>query len=143
MNKLYTTHSAKETQIIARDFSKTLIGGDMILLKGALGSGKTTFVQGILETLGAKKPYTSPTFIIMKTYTLSPKNQKLLTIYHIDAYRIENHDLLALGWEEILNDMHALVLLEWPERVKKILPPHAKMLQFSHKEGDIREILLP
>jgi tRNA threonylcarbamoyladenosine biosynthesis protein TsaE len=162
----YITHSAEETKHIARNFAKTLVGGDIVLLEGNLGAGKTTFVQGILETLGAEKPYTSPTFVICKSYDLqkaiSNKRQEtnksepscinpnlslvtchLSLVHHIDTYRIESKDLLNLGWEEMIQEKNSIILLEWPERVRDILPAHAKTIFFSHQKGDAREIILP
>ncbi len=144
----HITHSAEETKTLAHTFAKTLCNGNIILLEGNLGAGKTTFTQGILETLGAEKPYTSPTFVIIKTYNLRPttynkKTDFLLTIHHIDAYRISSSDLLNLGWEEMIQEKNSVILLEWPERVRDILPRTAEIIYFTHKEGDIREIILP
>lgn len=157
------THSTQETRDLASAFAKTLCGGDVVLLEGDLGSGKTTFAQGLLEALGAEKPYTSPTFVIIKTYSVkhvthnenqknkiiqSPKTLRttrytLHAVHHIDTYRITSKDLLDLGWEEMIADPHAVTLLEWPERVRDILPPSAKTILFTHKEEDAREIILP
>lgn len=167
----YTTYSAKETRAIARKFTETLSGGDIVLLEGNLGTGKTTFIQGILSALGAKKPYTSPTFVIIKSYTLTNKKEKIKngkkksksvspmdsslvsiphssspvihTVHHIDTYRIESHALLNLGWKEIIQEKNSIIFLEWPERVRDILPTYAKTIQFFHKEENKREIILP
>lgn len=145
MQKEYITHSAEETKKLAEEFSQTLRGGAVILLDGNLGSGKTTFTQGILEVLGAEKPYTSPTFVIMKEYKL-PKSPllttpySLLTVFHIDTYRIESKDLLDLGWKEILEDKSGIILLEWPDRVRDILPQSATTIHFEHARENARKI---
>lgn len=145
MQKEYITESAKETMGVAANFTKTLRGGNVVLLDGDLGSGKTTFAQGILEALGAEKPYTSPTFVIMKEYRLpnSQSNVKsqMSKVFHIDTYRVALKDILDLGWKDLLDDTSALILLEWPERVKDILPVDATIVRFEHAGENVRKII--
>lgn len=161
---VHITQSAQETRQIAKKFAENLCGGDIILLEGNLGSGKTTFVQGILETLNAKRPYTSPTFVIMKTYSVkrvacsakpddqdTEKNSDTLrvtrcalhTVHHIDTYRVKSYDLLNLGWEEMIQEKNSVILLEWPDHIRDILPDRAKTILFSHVKKDVRRITLP
>lgn len=123
MNNMITTHSAEET----RDFGKKLAGeilpGTLLCLSGDLGAGKTTLVQGLLEGLGAKRPYVSPTFVIMKQYDLlSPSITGITRVYHADAYRVEAKDFTEIGFAEWCADKQGLVILEWPERITNILP---------------------
>ncbi|MBP6929579.1 MAG: tRNA (adenosine(37)-N6)-threonylcarbamoyltransferase complex ATPase subunit type 1 TsaE [Candidatus Moranbacteria bacterium] len=123
MNNMITTHSAEET----RDFGKKLTGeilpGTLLCLSGDLGAGKTTLVQGLLEGLGAKRPYVSPTFVIMKQYDLlSPSITGITRVYHADAYRVEAKDFTEIGFAEWCADKQGLVILEWPERITNILP---------------------
>ncbi len=123
MNNMITTHSAEET----RDFGKKLTGeilpGTLLCLSGDLGAGKTTLVQGLLEGLGAKRPYVSPTFVIMKQYDLlSPSITGITRVYHADAYRVEAKDFTEIGFAEWCADKQGLVNLEWPERITNILP---------------------
>lgn len=123
MNNMITTHSAEET----RDFGKKLAGeilpGTLLCLSGDLGAGKTTLVQGLLEGLGAKRPYVSPTFVIMKQYDLfSPSITGIMRVYHADAYRVEAKDFTEIGFAEWCADKQGLVILEWPERITNILP---------------------
>ncbi len=120
---MITTHSAEET----RDFGKKLTGeilpGTLLCLSGDLGAGKTTLVQGLLEGLGAKRPYVSPTFVIMKQYDLlSPSITGITRVYHADAYRVEAKDFTEIGFAEWCADKQGLVILEWPERITNILP---------------------
>lgn len=120
---MITTHSAEET----RDFGKKLAGeilpGTLLCLSGDLGAGKTTLVQGLLEGLGAKRPYVSPTFVIMKQYDLlSPSITGITRVYHADAYRVEAKDFIEIGFAEWCADKQGLVILEWPERITNILP---------------------
>ena len=103
-------------------------------LTGNLGTGKTTFVQGFLRAAGIKKKITSPTFAIVKSYKVkSYKDYK--KIFHIDCYRIEKlKELSGLGLKEILNNPENIVLIEWPERIKKILPKDLIWIKFEYGE---------
>jgi tRNA threonylcarbamoyladenosine biosynthesis protein TsaE len=98
-------------------------GACIICLSGDLGAGKTTFTQGLLKGLKVKGPYTSPTFVIMKHY----KNN----IYHFDAYRVAANDILNLGWEEIIGDKKNIVIVEWADRIKKIIPKNSLWIKFE------------
>jgi len=121
------THTIDETFALASDFVQRAIKNKKIIcLKGDLGGGKTTFAQGILGACGAQKPYTSPTFVIMKEYNVQKTDIK--KIYHIDAYRIGENDMLSLGWDELISDERALVIVEWPENIESILPKDAHMI---------------
>ncbi len=125
--KSIITNTLEETSQLANDFVKNDISGGMVVcLEGDLGSGKTTFTQGILKALGAEGPYTSPTFVIMKEYDID--KQTIKKVYHIDAYRIGGDDMLSLGWNDIISDEHALVIIEWPEKIKDILPQNSYMI---------------
>jgi tRNA threonylcarbamoyladenosine biosynthesis protein TsaE len=92
----------------------------VVAMSGELGSGKTTFVQGVLRACGAEGPFTSPTFTIIKIYDVHFHH--IQKIYHIDAYRIDSDDIMDIGWQDILDDPHALILVEWPEMITKVLP---------------------
>lgn len=123
MNDITTTHSAEET----RDFGKRLAGGllpgTLLCLTGDLGAGKTTLVQGLLEGLGAERPFVSPTFVLMKQYNLSaPSATGIKRVYHADAYRVEAKDFREIGFAEWCADRDGLVILEWPERIADLLP---------------------
>ena len=105
----------------------------VLALAGELGAGKTAFAQGFLRGIGVKKKIASPTFVLIKNYKLKIKNYKLA--YHIDCYRIHKpEELLRLGLKEILNNSQNIVLIEWPERIKKILPKNSVCLKFEHAE---------
>jgi len=148
------TQSFKETQKLGQELAEKLIPGQIICLSGDLGSGKTTFVQGILKELGIERPYTSPTFVIMKEYKKkntkrkkqsTNKSQKtnlqVQNIYHVDAYRIKEKDILNLGWEEIINQPDNLIVVEWAERIKKIIPANAQWINFSWEGKEKRKIV--
>ena len=132
-----TSTSALQTKKLGHSLAEELRGGEVICLSGDLGAGKTTFTQGLLKGLKIKGPYTSPTFAIIKHYKC---NFKLLNVYHIDAYRISSKDLLELGWKDFSGKENSVVILEWPEKVKKIIPEDALWINFkwiSEKEREI------
>ncbi|OGZ52785.1 MAG: tRNA (adenosine(37)-N6)-threonylcarbamoyltransferase complex ATPase subunit type 1 TsaE [Candidatus Ryanbacteria bacterium RIFCSPLOWO2_01_FULL_48_26] len=120
-------------------------GAFIIALSGDLGAGKTTFVQGFARGLGIKKRATSPTFIIFRRFAI-PKveshKSKVESLYHVDAYRIKKSaDLTALGFKEILKDPKNIVLIEWPENIKKILPKTVFWVRFKHGRRELERSL--
>lgn len=101
----------------------------VIALEGELGSGKTTFTQGLAQGLGIKKPVTSPSFILIRRYPLKGGN-----FYHIDCYRVQREgELLELGFKEIISEPRAVIVIEWAEKIKNILPRQYLRIQFSHQ----------
>ena len=121
--KKIISKSKEETQKLAGELLNDLGERRLVLLQGGLGAGKTTFAQGFLRAIGAKGPFTSPTFVVMKKYELG-KNQikKIKSIYHLDCYRVEVQDILEMGWKEIVRNKSSLTLVEWPENISSILP---------------------
>ena len=108
----------------------------VIALSGELGAGKTTFVQGILEEMGAGRPFTSPTFVIMKQYDLLVPLRGIERVYHVDAYRVGEEDLRTQGFAEWASDPNGVVLLEWPERALGLVPEKAIRISIiMEKEG--------
>jgi tRNA threonylcarbamoyladenosine biosynthesis protein TsaE len=102
-----------------------------------LGSGKTTFVQGLAEGLGIKQRIISPTFIIMRSYESGSKN-----FYHVDLYRIESEqDVEGLGLLEFMNDPQNIVVIEWPEKIKNLLPSMRIDIIFNYIDEERREIV--
>lgn len=138
------TKNFKETQRLGEELALRMEGGEVICLEGELGAGKTTFTQGLLKGLGAEGPYTSPTFLIMKQYDLKTKNHPeysgLKAAYHIDAYRVGADDILNLGWEEMIADPKNIIIVEWPERIKEILPENVLKISFESLDEDRRKI---
>jgi len=139
--KTVCTQSFQETQKLGKELVKNLTPGQIICLSGELGTGKTTFVQGLLKGLKVKGPYTSPTFLIMKKYESKVKSPKSKVIYHIDAYRVKEKDILNLGWEEIITQPDNLIVVEWAKRIKKIIPKNAKWINFSWEGEKKRKIV--
>ena len=111
--------SLKETEKFAKKFAKILKGGEVVLLSGDLGAGKTTFVKYILGALGVKTQITSPTFTIMREYAT-----KKFDIYHFDMYRLGGADeAREFGLEDYVfsKNPRSLVFIEWAENVKEML----------------------
>ena len=115
------SNSREQTEKIAQELTKSLKGGEVIALFGDLGTGKTVFVKGLARGLGIKKRITSPTFVFMKSYDLKI-GQKPLTFYHLDLYRIASGlEAQNLGIDELFSS-DSIVVLEWAEKIKDILP---------------------
>jgi tRNA threonylcarbamoyl adenosine modification protein YjeE len=111
----------------------------IIGLKGDLGAGKTTFVQGFALGLGIKKRILSPTFIIFNKYKL--KSNNFDNFYHFDCYRIENYEEMnSIEFEKIILNPKNMVIIEWPEKIKKIVPKNVKILKFRILKKGKREI---
>src|SRR5258706_12927681 len=128
--KTIITNSFEETQKIGYDFAKTLKGGEIIALHGDLGSGKTTFVQGLAAGLGIKRRVISPTFIIMRSYE---EDLRFKNFYHVDLYRIENEkDVEGLGLKEIMQGADNIVAIEWPEKIENLLPENRIDIIFNY-----------
>lgn len=109
-------------------------------LSGNLGGGKTTFLQGFARGLGIKEKVLSPTFVILKKFKL-PAASGFKYFYHIDCYRIKNHkDIVQLGFREIVFGPKNIVAVEWPERIKKVLPQKAVSINFKFIDKNKREI---
>lgn len=99
----------------------------VVALSGELGAGKTTLVQAICAGYGVQQPVTSPTFAIVHRYT-APRS----AVLHLDLYRLQGpRDLENIGWDELLQE-EALVLIEWPERARGLLPAHHVPLELRH-----------
>jgi len=133
--KILITQNSKETKQLALGFVGKISEGTIIALEGDLGSGKTTFTQGLLKGLGVKGPYTSPTFVIMKQYASKTQN-----IYHLDAYRVSSKDILNLGWKEMLAEKNNIIIIEWADRIRKIIPRNAIWIKFEWVSENKRKV---
>lgn len=135
------TNSADETKDFARESAKILKAPTIIALYGHLGSGKTTFIQGLAQGLGIKKRILSPTFVFIRSYSLNDKN--LSKFHHIDLYRLESEQgVAAIGLPEILNDKNAFTAIEWPEKIEFLLPKKILKIKLETLEENKRKILL-
>lgn len=141
------THSERETRKIAKTLGETIRNSKrkkplVIGLVGDLGSGKTTFIKGLAKGLGIKRRLTSPTFLIMRSYKIKVVSYKFL--FHVDAYRIKKpKELVTLGFKEIISDPKNIVVIEWADNVKRLLPKNRLKINFRHgKEENERTMEL-
>ncbi len=137
IRKVFITKSYSETQKLGYSFAKVLKKGDVICLYGELGSGKTTFIQGLAKGLGIKNRIISPTFIMVRNYKL-----KALNFYHLDLYRAEGKEAIeGLGINEITNNMNNIVAIEWAEKLESYLPEKRIDIKFYYQGGNARKIV--
>jgi len=128
--------SEDETLILGEKISQYLSKGDILGLNGDLGSGKTTFVRGILRGLNYEGHVTSPTFTLINEYDAD------LYVIHVDFYREENINRWKnIGFEETMYNSD-LVIIEWSNLIPEILPADIKILQFDHIGINERKIYL-
>ncbi|MDQ5950448.1 MAG: tRNA threonylcarbamoyladenosine biosynthesis protein TsaE [Patescibacteria group bacterium] len=134
-----TTETAEIAKKILEIIEKQEVTGAFVLaLSGELGAGKTTLSQEIGKILEVKETMQSPTFVIMKSYDTSHSIFKKLV--HIDAYRIEKEEeLKVLKLEELFKDKSVLVVIEWPENIKQIIPKDVLRVSIKHKSENERE----
>lgn len=125
------TRCQEETISLGEKFGKLLSKGTTIALKGDLAGGKTTFTKGIGKALNIKSVINSPTFTILKIY------EGDLTLYHIDAYRLENNEY-DLGISEYEQD--GITVVEWPEYYQSYLPKDYIEIDFKYIDDNSREI---
>ena len=141
------SQSKKLGELLAKRFLKKRKQKRALILglKGELGGGKTTFLQGFAKGLGIKEKITSPTFVIMKKFRISTKthNLKPKTFVHIDCYRIEKpKEILDLGFKEIISDSQNLIAIEWAEKIRKIMPQNTIWLKFDFLDKNKRKITI-
>ena len=130
----------KDTKKFAKNFAKILKGGEVVLLGGDLGAGKTTFTKSVLKCLGVKDEVTSPTFTIMRQYS-----GKKFKVYHFDMYRLNNgQEAKEFGLEDYIysKNKNSIVFIEWPENVKDILIGKFIKVQIKRLDETSREFVI-
>jgi len=148
------THTLDETYAVAADFVKEIKGKKratavVVALYGELGSGKTSFVQGIAKALGITETIISPTFILLKKYKRPDlkeqggKRSGFGELIHIDLYRIEDEkELLHFRFDELMKDPKNIICIEWAEKAETLLPKDTIRIYFKHVSEDEREIMI-
>jgi len=130
------TNSVNETKKFASSFAKKLKKSDILCLCGDLGSGKTTFVQGLAKGLGVKGLPTSPSFVLLNIYSGK------FPLYHFDLYRLNNTDEIRnLGYEEFFYG-DGITAIEWAEKLKELTPKKYIEIKFKILEKNKREIII-
>ena len=137
----WSTNSADETRAVGRDIGRSLQRGDVVLLHGDLGAGKTTLTKGIADQLGVVDEIQSPTFTVVAEYP-APLLGRGGWLVHVDLYRLAGAgDLASIGLEEVLERDDAVVVIEWPERAAQAVHAARLMIQID-QHGDRRTISL-
>lgn len=141
----FTTKSAKETKKLGEKIGADLKGGETLALVGDLGSGKTTFVQGLAKGLGIDQRVVSPTFILVRKYGIGIRNNELgiMNFYHIDLYRLEGDvekELANLGFKEIVSGTNNIVVVEWAGKAIGVYPENTVWIEFENLGEDKRKI---
>lgn len=125
--------SEKETKQLGEKFASLLKGGDILLLKGDLGVGKTVFVKGLAKGLKIKKIIQSPSFLLLKIYKIPKdvsKRNRARYFVHFDFYRLKRKkEIEDLGLKEFLKKEN-IIAIEWPEKIEKILPRSKIVINF-------------
>ncbi len=130
----FISTSPENTRDLARAIAAFCSGGEVFLLDGDLGAGKTCFTQGLGAGLGVGEDITSPTFVLHCQY------QGRLELNHIDAYRLEDDTHVeALGFDEFFADNNCVTVIEWPQMLEKILPMGCIHVYISSLSSNERE----
>lgn len=132
----YISKNEQDTIDFAEKFASSLSVGDIVVLTGELGSGKTKFVQGVLKHFNMEDEISSPTFTIVNEYTSDKTN-----VYHFDVYRLEDSDeFYAMGGDEYFSK--GICLIEWGEMIEDVLPkPYIKIIFSKDEEiSDYRKL---
>jgi tRNA threonylcarbamoyladenosine biosynthesis protein TsaE len=131
----FITASAEETRRLGERIGRLLNPGDVLLLSGELGAGKTTFVQGLARGLGFEGSASSKSFVLMGEY------RGHITLYHADLYRLDDpREVQELAIDEVSAD--GVLAVEWPERAPQVLPDEHLRLNFQITGEESRRITL-
>lgn len=140
MTKTYLTASPHQTQKLGRGLAEFLLKNRpknkavVVGLEGDLGGGKTTFLQGLAKGLGIKGRVLSPTFIIIR---------RIENFYHIDCYRIQKpKEILSLGFRKLTNGPKNVVVVEWADRIRRVMPKNTIWVKFEFLDENKRKIVL-
>lgn len=132
------TKSCEETERFAEEWGKNLVGGDVVLLRGDLGAGKTHFVKGLARALGVDDVITSPTFALHNIYY-----GRTLTLNHFDFYRVESsEEVELLGLNEYFGEKSGICAIEWSENVADLLPRNCIVVTLKKLSDCEREIVI-
>jgi tRNA threonylcarbamoyladenosine biosynthesis protein TsaE len=127
-------HTAVIAKALAEEVLRTKPSKKALVigLFGDLGAGKTTFVKAFVRGLGMRRKIISPTFVLMRNFSIKGPYHR---IYHIDAYRVNAKGLSQLGLKDIMNNPDNIVIIEWADRVRNLLPPNTILIDIKHGDG--------
>ncbi|MEK7502912.1 MAG: tRNA (adenosine(37)-N6)-threonylcarbamoyltransferase complex ATPase subunit type 1 TsaE [Patescibacteria group bacterium] len=140
--------SEKETRNFALRLARNIAGlaqdkhAVVLSLEGDLGAGKTAFTKGFAEGLGIKEKIQSPTFVILKIYRVKGIGARVKRLVHVDAYRLKPKDFKVLGWKEFIKNPQNIILVEWGNKIKSILPKNSLRITFEHGKNSKERIII-
>lgn len=135
-NTTRDVENAAAMRQLGRELAALLSIGDVVLLHGDLGAGKTTLTQGVADGLGVEGPVQSPTFTLVREHETPG-----IRLYHLDLYRLDDPgELEDIGYEVFINPPDGVSLIEWPERAGDWLPDRFLLIQIEHLGGDRRSV---
>ena len=136
-----TSGSEDETRALGATLADWLEPGDVVLLHGDLGAGKTTFAKGIAGALGIVDVVSSPSFALVNEYAV-PTGGAIVKLFHLDLYRLVETDLDGIGYDDLLATTNAVTIIEWPERAGGHLPDRYLLLDIAAAGERRRQIRL-
>lgn len=135
VKKTVTTTSPEETQALGYALASSLRGGDVVLLSGTLGAGKTCLVSGLAEGMRVQSPVSSPTFTLLHTH--EPQDTDGLFLNHMDVYRLPDTDaFLHLGFYDLIEE-DAVLVIEWGCQVRSVLPDDVVEIRLEQFSDDV------
>jgi tRNA threonylcarbamoyladenosine biosynthesis protein TsaE len=136
------SHSANCTRRLGFRLGRRLRGGDVVLLSGDLGAGKTTFTQGVAAGLGIDGPVNSPTFTLINEYAGHDQHRVPLHLFHIDLYRLGGAGVDTLGLDDYLGAPDGVALVEWPQVAPAAMTESALLVDIDTLSPTKRRIAL-
>lgn len=129
------SHSVQQTEEFAKQLAQSFTGGEVVLLMGEMGAGKTHFTKGLASGLDIDETVTSPTFALHNSYV------GRLTLNHFDFYRIEDSEEVAiLGLDEFFYDKRGVAVIEWSQNIQDLLPKHCIVISIDKLGDNSRKI---
>lgn len=136
-----TVAGAEGMRRLGATIARRIEPGDIVLLHGDLGAGKTTLAQGIAAALGVTRTVQSPTFTLVSDYPVTLANGAATVLYHLDLYRLNDPEELGdIGWDELIAADDSVMIVEWPERAGNWPPERYLLVSIAHAGPDAREV---
>jgi tRNA threonylcarbamoyladenosine biosynthesis protein TsaE len=132
-------YSLKDLPNAAKKIARRIKPGDILALSGELAAGKTTFTSALLKELGYNGSVASPTFVIERRYPIGQKT-KIQEVIHLDFYRLSSDQIGGLDWLESIGQPKTLTVIEWPERIARLLPPQTKTIKLEWLNDQTRHL---
>lgn len=138
------THILKEgdwEHFVQEEIFPLLVHSNIFALVGDLGAGKTTFSKTFLKQLGVKQHVQSPTFSIINSYDIT--KDSFMKVFHVDVYRIDDlKELKVLHFDEILSNSEHIIIIEWADKIKSLIPMNAVWIRFDHDTLETRKVTI-